>query len=246
MISSLAPLFAGDLEALGDHLVLAADERPHMACSALLEKNRLALLLNRFGENYAEAEPRAVASQWSKWYLSRLVTPVLAANIVLDRKLPIGFEETGIILSPDGRAEAFRLRDGGQAFTPSDFMVRFEDLIDGHLSLIIPALSAASGLSQKVLWSNAGNIIENVVASCARKLGEEHAGVIHARQLLSSRSWRDRQPNRVFEPVRYSASGGETVRKRRVCCIRYLIPSLSLCKTCPLDERPAKRAGLPR
>lgn len=246
MIPSLAPLFSGDLEALGSHLALAADKRPHLACSALLEQERLTQLLNRFGENYAEAEPRAVASQWSKWYLSRLVTPVLAANIVLDRKLPISFQETGIILSPDRRVEAFRLRDDGQAFAPSDFMERFEDLIDGHLSLIIPEISAASGLSQKVLWSNAGNIIENVVASCARKLGEEHAGVVHGRQLLSSRLWRDRQPNRVFEPVRYLASGEETVRKRRVCCIRYLIPSLSLCKNCPLDDRPGKRAELPR
>lgn len=246
MIPSLVPLFSGDLEALGSHLVLTADERPHLACSALLEQDRLRLLLSRFGENYADAEPRAVASQWSKWYLSRLITPVLAANMVLDRKLPIGLQETGIILSPDGRAEAFRLRDEGQAFTPSDFMERFEDLLDGHLSLIIPAISTASGLSQKVLWSNAGNIIENVVASCARKLGEEHAGVVHGRQLLASRLWHDRQPNRVFEPVRYLASGEETLRKRRVCCIRYLIPSLSLCKTCPLDEQPGKRARLPR
>ncbi|WP_454856420.1 siderophore-iron reductase FhuF [Rhizobium binxianense] len=243
MIPSLAPLFSGELEALGDHLVLADDERAHLPCSALLEMDRIKALLQRFGENYPEPEPRAVASQWSKWYFSRLVTPALAANIVMNRKLPVRFGETNVILSEDGRATAFRLRDEGSSFTPADYGERFADLVDGHLAILIAALSGASGLSSKVLWANAGNVFENVIRHCANMLGEEHAGVLHGRQLLSERLWRDKRPNRIFEPVRYVPAGGMTLRKRRVCCIRYLIPSLSLCKTCPLEKRPTDRSA---
>lgn len=242
MIPSLAPLFSGELETLSDHLVLADDERPYVACSALLEEGRIAVLLERFAKNYPEPEPRAVASQWSKWYFSRLMTSVLAANIIMNRRLPIGFDETGVILSEDGRATAFRLWDDGQDFTPLDFVERFEELIDGHLAFLIAALSAASGLSAKVLWSNAGNIFENVISRCASAFGDGHTGVAHGRQLLSARVWRDKRPNRMFEPVRYVPAGDVTLRKRRVCCIRYLMPSLSLCKNCPLDERQVDRS----
>lgn len=242
MIPSLAPLFSGELETLGEHLVPADDKRPYLACSALLETDRITALLQRFGENYPVPEPRAVASQWSKWYFSRLVTPVLAANIVMHRKLPIGLDETGVILSEDGRATAFRLQHEGDSFAPANHVERFTDLVDGHLAILIAALSKASGLSPKVLWANAGNIAENVVRHCAGALGEEHAGVAHGRQLLSERLWHDKRPNRIFQPIRYVPAGGTTLRKRRVCCMRYLIPSLSLCKTCPLEVRPTDRS----
>ncbi|MDX3926022.1 MAG: siderophore-iron reductase FhuF [Shinella sp.] len=239
MIPSLAPLFTGDLGPIGDYLVLADDPRPYLSCSDLLDEGRLPELLARFGRNYAEPEPRGVASQWSKWYFSRLLTPVLAANIALNRRLPIVFEETGLILSEDARVVAFRLSDDGRSFEPTDFVERFEDLIDGHLSMLVEALSSASGLSRKVLWSNAGNIFENVVSQCAQLLGEAHPGVGHGRALLANRFWREDRVNRIFEPVRYLPADGKNIRKRRVCCIRYLIPGIALCKNCPLEVLPS-------
>ncbi|TPM28795.1 siderophore-iron reductase FhuF [Mesorhizobium sp. B2-3-4] len=112
--------------------------------------------------------------------------------------------------------------------------------MSGHLAPLIAAPSRASGLPAKTLWSNAGNVAESVVADCAGLLGENHPGVADARALFATRLWPDRRRNELFEPVRQD----EGRRRRRLCCLRYRMASLPLCKTCPLDSIPPRaRSG---
>lgn len=104
---------------------------------------------------------------------------------------------------------------------------------------MIDSLARASGLTRRVLWSNAGNLFERVIGHCAQLLGEAHPGVRQGRELLARRRLVAGAINPLAEPVRYLADG---TRQRRVCCLRYLIPTLPYCETCPLDRDPAVRS----
>lgn len=236
MIAALAQLFTGRLAEIGEALVLADDPRPYSAGSALRDENELRKFLDRFGANYPRPDPLAVATQWSKWHFSVFLMPVMAASIAIDRQLPVALDEIGVVLSPDSRTLAIRLAHEGERRRFTHGHERFAQICDDHLAPLIKALSKASGLPAKVLWSNAGNVIENVVRQCATMLGESHEGVRQAQAFLAARSWPDGRRNDLFAPISYV---GEA-RKRRICCLRYRIETLSLCKTCPLDSIPKK------
>ncbi|OCC00560.1 siderophore-iron reductase FhuF [Labrys sp. WJW] len=232
MTAVLASLFQGPLAFLADNLVLGDDARPFIPATALVEGADLTPLLVRFAGNYQKPEPIAVATLWSKWHFSILIPPVLAANIIADWGLPIGIGEIGVIPSEDGRTAALRLPHAGSRLTPSSVRERFAALVDGHLVPMVAAISRASALPQKVLWSNAGTIVEHSLGELEAFLDTGHAGIVQARTLLATRRWDDGTSNPLFEPVRYSAERG---RRRRICCLRYRMDDLKLCKTCPLD-----------
>lgn len=240
MIAEYSQLFSGSLAATGDRLCLQDGRDGIIACQLLLDDRRMAEILKIFAGNYAEPDPRAVASQWSKQYFSHLLMPTLAINLVLDRALPLRLDQVGVALMDDARPSTFFFDDAGSAIEAADFSGRFGDLFNGHVAPLITSISNASMLPQKVLWANVGNIVENVVGHCARLAGET-PGVRHGRDLLASRLWHDGRRNPLFEPIRYERADGQHVRKRKVCCLRYLIPSLKLCGTCPLEEVPPKK-----
>jgi ferric iron reductase protein FhuF len=239
MIPALAKLFTGAFAEIGQALVLSDDPRPFVSGPDLLEESRFRQVLADFGRNYQSPEPMAVATQWSKWHFSRLLTPVIAANIVADRQLPVGIDRIGIVLSPDSRTLAIRLPGEGDQRQFGDAHDRFAVVIDKHLAPLISGLSRASGLPAKVLWSNAGNVFENVTKECAAMLGEAHPGVMHARALLISRHRPDKRRNELFAPVTYV--GNDARRQRRICCLRYRMDELSLCKSCPLERVPTPK-----
>ncbi|WP_454817116.1 siderophore-iron reductase FhuF [Labrys neptuniae] len=231
MTTTLATIFRGPLAFLADNLALGDDARPFIPAAALVEGEGLLHLLARFAGNYDRPEPIAVATLWSKWHFSILIPPVLAANIIADWSLPIGIGEIGVITSEDGRTAALRLPDAGDRLAPHTIRERFAELVDGHLTPMIAAISRASALPRKVLWSNAGTIVEHSLGELETFLGTDHRGLSQARTLLATRRWEDGASNPLFEPVRYSAEKG---RRRRICCLRYRMDGLKLCKTCPL------------
>ncbi|WP_332302870.1 siderophore-iron reductase FhuF [Rhizobium sp. GR12] len=233
MIPELAGLFLGDLAPVGAGLVVNDHTRNFELVADLTQPGRLSAILERFSTFYQQPEPRAVASQWSKIYFSKLIVPSVAASLMLDWRLALDVDETGVILDELGRPEAFCLRHAGLAITPRTAEERFSFVIDAHIAPVISAIARVSGLSRKVLWSNAGNIVENVLSYC-EKSAPAKISVEQARVLLGARRLSDGEANPLFEPVRYPELDGAKVRKRRVCCIRYLIPSLAYCKTCPL------------
>lgn len=232
MTAMFATLFQGPLAFLADNLVLGADARPFIPATALVEGEELAPLLARFARNYRRPEAIAVATLWSKWHFSILIPPVLAANIIADWGLPVGIGEIGVIPSEDGRTAALRLPHAGSRLAPANVRERFAALVDGHLAPVIAAISRASPLPPKVLWSNAGTIVEHSLGELEAFLGTGHPGLSQARAVLATRRWDDGTSNPLFEPVRYSTERG---RRRRICCLRYRMDNLKLCKTCPLD-----------
>ena len=201
--------------------------------SALLETERLRELLGRYGHRYGtEQERRAVATQWSKHYFSRVVTPVIAAAILIDWRLPLSPEITALDIDADGEITALRVSSFGKAEAPSTSIDRFSFLTEEHLPLVVDAIAEASGLSRHVLWSNAGNLFEGVSRRLESVAPQGTAGIRDAMALLDTSHLDDGTRNPLFRPIVY-ADEARTMRKRRVCCARYLIPSLGFCQTCP-------------
>ena len=239
MIEPLAPLFRGALEEIGDALIVDDGREALEPLDALLQPDRLAAELARFASRYEQPEPRAVASQWSKLYFSRLLVPATAAAIAADWRLPLDPRQLRVALDAEGGVATVALPHAGAASPAGDAEERFGFLVTEHLPPVIDSLARASGLTRRVLWSNAGNLFERVIGHCAQLLGETHPGVQQGREVLARRRLADGTANPLAEPVRYLPDG---TRQRRVCCLRYLIPTLLYCGTCPLDRDPAVRS----
>lgn len=236
MIPAFASLFAGDLAVYGDRFVLASDMPPASPGSDLVDAERMAQLLSRFAEQrYPGADRRAVASLWAKQHFATLLPPFLAIALVAEHDIDVCIEAIGCTFSSDGVTQRIHLRDAGKPAAPADPFARFLPLMDGHLAPLISMVAAASGISRKVLWSNAGNMFDFIVRRIEQAIGSS-GPVADALMLMTARRLPDGRPNPLWDPVRYPDYGDGPRRLRRVCCIRYLIPDLGYCSTCPLPE----------
>lgn len=244
MIEALAPLFTGDFSSYRDTLVLHDDPRPSVPLRELLSAEGLPALLARFGETYPGGDRRALLSQWSKHYFVRLIPPVVAAALVLNRRLPLDLDDIEVVLDEQHLPQAFKLRDAGEAFAPGDPFERFAHLQHDHLAPLIQAFTAQVKIAPKVLWSNAGNYFEWILTALGKVLPAPL--LADGFSLLQAPQQPDGRRNPLYQPVRYVELQGAVLpwRQRRVCCIRYLLPELELCENCPLlDEPPAQAAG---
>lgn len=251
MIAALSPLYFGEFASYREVLVTRDDPRASIPVRALLERQMLDSVLRRFDPPNADSDRRALASQWSKWYLVRLVPPVVAAALVLGRRLPLAFDEVEVVLDAQGIPEAFKLPGEGAAFAapPQDPFQRFAHLLEDHLQPFIQTLAGEARLSPRVLWSNAGNYFEWFIGEMA-KLPPLAPLLGHGRELLATERRPDGTRNPLYQPVRYvevacAQRPDGLWRQRRTCCIRYRLDTLGHCDNCPLiDEPPPEPSDL--
>ncbi|MCJ2036120.1 siderophore-iron reductase FhuF [Methylobacterium sp. J-068] len=236
-LDALAPLFSGPLSAYEGRLVPFADARPGLSGTALLEPATLSAHLARFARTYPDVapDPRAVASIWSKHHFAALVVPTLAASLILGRTLPVALDAIAVVSDAEGRTLALKLRDAG---APAPGPERFAPLIEGHIRPLAAALAAVSGLAPRVIWGNAGNVLDAILNKAELAAACDPSGLAAARDLIRHRCGPDGRPNPLFDAVRYVGPEAAT-RQRKVCCLRYLIPAQTLCAACPLPARPA-------
>jgi ferric iron reductase protein FhuF len=234
MIAALAPIFTGPLADFADRLLLADDPQPAVPGTDLLDPAVLGPVLKRFAGRYDDPEPRAVASLWAKWHFWAVMPPVVAASLLLEHGLPVGLDEIGVVMTPDGQTTALKLPHGGGPVAAADGFERFGSLVERHIEPLIQAVSAQSGVTARVLWSNLGNQFEYLLGELDASGLARGPGLAQMRALLASRDWPGRRTNPLLEPVRYVEHDGERKRLRRVCCICYLMPSHGYCSNCPL------------
>ncbi len=236
-IAVLNGLYVGDFARYRHCLVLADDPRAAISLIDLLRPDSLDEQLLRFRPSGLEEDRRALVSHWSRHYFVRLIPPVTAAAVLLDHRLPLGIQDIGVILDDEGRPEAFKLPDEGDRLPEScGPFGRFAHLVEDNLGPVIEKLCSYSGLSAKVLWSNAGNYFEAMVTQLAAQSRDSSGS--DGQALVGARFLPDGRPNPLFEPVRYvelkTADGAaRTWRRRRLCCIRYLLEGVDLCPNCP-------------
>ncbi|EPC02198.1 hypothetical protein L861_15935 [Litchfieldella anticariensis FP35 = DSM 16096] len=232
---SLAQLYIGPMEALIPPLLSEAPARA-LPATELLVADRLNELLDRFAAQYQHGDRRAVASLWSKWHFNALLAPALAANLLLERDLPLTLDQVQVILTPEGRTERLCLENEGTPLASLGAFTRFTTLLDRHLAPLIEMLASLSGASPRVFWSNVGNVFEYFVSAVDQHPMASPGTGEEARLLLESRQYPDGRRNPLYRPVRYIESQhSEVQRVRKLCCLRYLLPELGYCGNCPLE-----------
>lgn len=221
-----------------------------MPVRRLLEKDMLEGVLTRFSDHHGPCERRAVATQWSKHYLSQLIIPITVVELCRDIHLPLSLDEMGMVLAEDGTPEQFVLPHEG-TISLDNGCARFCSLIARHLTPLIDTLARQVHFSPRVLWSNAAVYFEFAVNELERQGLASAFEINGARAMMELRQLPDRQRNPFYRPVDYidvvDDSGAiEPWRCRRMCCLRYLDDTLGLCGNCPrlkttrADEHPAQ------
>ncbi|VVD79428.1 siderophore-iron reductase FhuF [Pandoraea aquatica] len=198
-------------------------------------------------------EPRALMSQWSKFYFRAVAPAALAIIVVHGRALTLDPDACGIVLrgglpvqvrfpesswTPPGEGDVME--------EPPTAQVRFASLLQAHLPAAMAAMQRAAGVSTRVLWSNAGNLLEFIVGemrkvpSLSARAASDYAWLFDGDAGFGQTS-----DNPLYRTVRYvtppSTAMPTPMRARRVCCLRYQLAGKGtrcdealLCGSCPL------------
>lgn len=253
MLPTLTPLFEGPFATLHDRVLLPyqAPARPVspagiVPARELFTAEGLDAILARYGAVHATPERRppdrrAVISQWSKYFLSQAIYVPVAANLLLDRQLPLALDELGLMLDAEGLVERLVVPHEGTAIVAADAESRLRPLLNALLAPAITAMAAHTGIAPRALWSNAGHYYEYLIGQL-QVSAKTSAGVAEGARLMTLRSFADGTRNPLYQPIRYVDEGaGQPRRLRRVCCVRYRLPELGYCGNCPLPAARAER-----
>lgn len=235
MIPALAPLFQGGFSSYGHWLRLAEPNDTAIPLSDLFDAQRLRQSLYQFRPDLKGEDERALLSIWSKYYFLRLLPPVLAANLILQRELPLSVDVLAVEVDAQGLPGVFVLPDDGQQLVASAHpLSRFEAIIRDNLQPVITAWRQALGLSPRVLWSNASRYIHWFTGEL-KGAGLPEMLWAPGLALLDQPTFENGDKNPLFGAYqdRMNANTGTVITVRRTCCIRFRLPETALCEDCP-------------
>ena len=175
-----------------------------------------------FGAACGSADCRPALSLWSLSYFAALIIPSTVGLLCLDRILPVGLDDMALSLDDDGALLGLRVKHAGRVWNETESPGRFDTLRDGHLRPFIARFAARARLPQRLLWSNAGTILDFVVRELIATADVKDTVRREAEALIDDEA----SPLRAF-----------TCGKRKVCCLRYRLPGLAPCPgVCPVDQ----------
>ncbi|RDI58836.1 siderophore-iron reductase FhuF [Microvirga subterranea] len=237
MISSLAPCFTGTLLRFKDALALPGEHASSIAGSDLLDVGVAEDLMARFASLHPGGDRRALVSMWTHWHFGALIIPTTAAILLLGRNLPVGLEHVRIALQEDGRTEAVIVEDDGSS-RETDGTGRFANLFAGHVEPLIDRFAAQFRVSPRLLWTNAATIFDWALQQASAFDGVCRYALDEGYSMLESKSDATGRPNPMSGAMIWREQDCQKVRKRKVCCLRYLLPGMADCGSlCPLPER---------
>lgn len=243
MIPSLAPCFTGIFVHYKDALALPGEHSSVVSGRDLLDRTFSENLLARFAEVHAGGDRRAIVSMWTQWHFGALIIPTTAAMLLLGRVLPVELERISLAVDENGKTAAIILPD---AEIPETFDSGgcFSRLFQNHVEPLIRTFAGQFKVSPRLLWNNAADIFEWALDQ-AEAMDAIRSDALHeGRSLLSSRLDRKGQPNPMFSLVRHLDEGGATLRQRKICCLRYLLPGVACCGSiCPTPPASTTNAG---
>lgn len=231
---SWGELFTGPFRHL-DGCVSQADDTPALPAVQLLRPEVLGETLARYRRHHGDADRRAVASMWSQWYLALLLPPLILAGMARPRVPPAALQDIDVILDPTGQPAGMRLAGGVDADDVACPFLRYAPLWDGHVQPLAEALRALSGVSERLVWNNAGVQLDWTVRQAAALGRFPASGVADGRRLLQERTRPDGSHNPLYLPVRPLLRAHDCLHIRRLCCLRYQLPAHDHCAgACPL------------
>ncbi|RXT57160.1 siderophore-iron reductase FhuF [Bosea sp. Tri-44] len=230
-LPSFAARFPEALAWYTDKLVLSGEGREVVSGPDLLT-GAADRLMARFAVLYPNSDRRALVSMWTQWHFGALIIPATVAILLCDRDLPLELDRIAVVPQEAGLTSAIVISDeGGSRVDGSDPFAR---LFDGHVAPLISHLAGQFRVSPRLLWANAAAIFEWSLQQLPAELADT--------QTLAAARLRLERPlepvgrrNPMFEAVRYPVEQGAPVRRRKLCCLRYLLAGVEDCGSlCPL------------
>lgn len=239
-LPSFAARFPEALAWYRDKLVLPGDVGETVSGQELLAGGADRLMA-RFATLYPDSDRRALVSMWSQRHFGALVIPATAAILLGDRDLPLELDRIAIVPQEAGLTNAIVICDeGASRCADGDPFAR---LFEGHVAPLVDLLAGQFRVSPRLLWVNAAQIFEWTLLQVPVELADPQAlAMAHLR--LERRLEPSGQRNPMHEAVRYPVEQGEPVRRRKLCCLRYLLAGVADCgRLCPLHADCAGRTN---
>lgn len=198
-------------------------------------------LMARFATLYPQSDRRALVSMWSQWHFGALVIPATVAILTCDRDLPLELDRIAIVPQEAGLTSAIVIPDEGAPRCAGDDP--FARLFEGHVAPLVTQLAGQFRVSPRLLWANAAAIFEWTLQQMPVELADARA-LAAARLRLERRLEPSGQRNPMCDAVRYPMEQGDPVRRRKLCCLRYLLADVADCGSlCPLHADCASAAS---
>ncbi|WP_082546780.1 siderophore-iron reductase FhuF [Rhizobium sp. Root483D2] len=220
-------------------MMLSSELEDGIPLSEFFGSGGFSAALDTYARTHGGTDRRAVASMWSLYYFSMLTIPYIVARRA-DHVLPVIPAEMTIALAEDGLPRALGLAregdwsEGGQ----SDLLSFVMPLVSQHLAEIVAQLKALGGIAPKLAWNNAAVYLDYAFNATERERPAD-GDAWASRALFSQSHLPDGSANPFLGCLRHDVEGEEIVCRRKVCCLRYLLPGIPSCgELCAL---PAQR-----
>lgn len=230
----LTAMLDGPLALVRAKLSLHPDPRLAETATEILDEGRLPGILSRYGNHHGVAPDAFLLSLWSQKYLAVAIIPYIALSLLAGRPLRIGMDEVAFVLDETGEPVALRPPEGRLAFAERQAGDIVPTLYAAHLEPAIARLKRASRLSEKALWGNAAHYLEWAIRQMERHPAVERQAAADALAFLARPQLGSGNTNPLKGAIHYTEEAGRTVRRRKVCCLRYRVPGIEGCGTlCP-------------
>ncbi|ACP25936.1 ferric iron reductase protein FhuF [Sinorhizobium fredii NGR234] len=222
----LSAAFAGPHAWCNEKMVLSADLADGMPLAEFFASGAFDRALSTYAATFDGGDRRAVASMWSLFYLSSLTIPYVVAWALERQVLPIRFDEMTVALSADGLPRALGVpapgdwsdEDGQEIFSA------LQPLVDEHLVRVIGHLKAVGGIAPKLAWNNAAVYIDYALRTAGTEPLSNQADAMTSLRLMPNGA-----TNPFFDCLRHEEENGAQVCRRKICCLRYLLPGIASC-----------------
>ncbi len=207
--------------------ILQPTPRQPVPVNALSRPDVLTPLLERYGASFPASEHRAATSLWAQWFIG-LTWPPLIAGIAVAGRLPAA-EHLSVAISTSSRPEGLRLTGEGRCGAPGELLA----VLVGELTApVLEAVARQASLAPRVLWNVAASVASWTAVELERRL--PFAAVCGLAAMLTAEAWPDGQANPMAGAIRRAGDGS---RRRRVCCLRFRLPTIAACADCPVSAR---------
>lgn len=233
---SLATVFPGEHAWCTEKLRLSDELADAVPLPTFFREDAFSRAIERYAAVSGGSDRRAVISMWSLYYFAALSIPHLIARRIGLRFLPIAFDEMTIALNDNGLPRAFGIPHGGweeDGPDQGDCFDAIAPLLDRHLVDVVDILKRY-GISGKLCWNNAAVYINYVLRLTG--MSPEHGQQdlpLFVRGCLPSGG-----VNPLSGCIRHVEEDGECISRRKVCCLRYMLPGVPSCgRLCALPEQ---------
>lgn len=193
----------------------------------LLEGHILGETLRNYANTFPNSDPRTSASYWSLFYFARLTSSYFSA--ARQGFVPsLDLDDVAVQLEPDGLIKCFHYRpEKVRQIAYSDHSA-VQTLIEGHLDYFIARMKEIAALSQKLLWNNAAVYIDYALA-CGNGCGSAGSFRSSRASICSLSCFSDGSHNPISGCLKIEENGEAFTCRRKVCCLRYLLPGIPTC-----------------